>query len=334
MNSLLEEVCGKALALGVPLSAQLDLTYRCNQRCVHCYLVREDRPEMTAAEIRGVLEQLAQAGTLFLCLSGGEVLLREDFFEILAHARALRFNLRLKTNGTLLGPAEARRIRELGVGQVHVSVYSHRPAVHDGITRLPGSLEGSLAAIRRLTSEGVTTGVAFILMRGNVSDCDAVRALAADCGAGFSLDPTITPRLDGDASPTALGAPATALPDLLGRLGEEYAVRPSGPELGHSVPCAAGHTACYISPYGDVFPCVQFPLLCGNVLRQTFADIWRHSEALARIRRISLSDLPVCRGCPYLAGCTRCPGLAYMQGDPHGPSPLDCGKARALAAAG
>ena len=51
-------------------------------------------------------------------------------------------------------------------------------------------------------------------------------------------------------------------------------------------PCSAGHTACYISPYGDVFPCVQFPLPSGNVRRQKFLDIWRHSPQLKEARSI------------------------------------------------
>ena len=81
--SLLNEMSQKAFDLGVPISVHLDVTYRCNERCVHCYLDHNDHGEMTTAEIKSVLDQLAEAGVFFLTFSGGEVFLRRDFFELL-----------------------------------------------------------------------------------------------------------------------------------------------------------------------------------------------------------------------------------------------------------
>ena len=139
--SLLAEMNQKALGLGIPISVHLDITYRCNERCVHCYLDHDDHGEMTTAEIEDVLNQLSDAGVFFLTLSGGEVLMRRDFFEIVEHARRLLFNVKVKTNGVMIREPQARRIRELGVEQVQISVYSHRPEIHDAITKLPGSLK-------------------------------------------------------------------------------------------------------------------------------------------------------------------------------------------------
>jgi radical SAM protein with 4Fe4S-binding SPASM domain len=95
------------------------------------------------------------------------------------------------------------------------------------------------------------------------------------------------------------------------------------------LPCSAGHTACYISPYGDVYPCVQFPLPTGNVRKQKFLDIWRYSPQLQEVRSITARDLPVCSTCSHVGTCTRCPGLAYMQGNMRGPSTQDCEKSYA-----
>ena len=103
----MEEMSVKALELGVPLSAQIDLTYRCNERCVHCYLDHDDHGEMTTGELKTLLDQLASAGVLFLTLSGGEILLRKDFFEVLQYARELSFCVKLKTNAILIREAEA-----------------------------------------------------------------------------------------------------------------------------------------------------------------------------------------------------------------------------------
>ena len=144
MGSLMSEMGLKALELGIPLSVQLDLTYRCNERCVHCYLDHHDHGEMSLAEIKHLLDEMAEAGVLFLTLSGGEIFLRKDFFEILEYARALTFAVRLKTNAILVREREAERLRELGVENIQISIYSHRPEIHDAITLVPGSL-GSLS---------------------------------------------------------------------------------------------------------------------------------------------------------------------------------------------
>src|ERR1700733_6930608 len=115
MSGLLQEMTEKALARNIPLSVQLDVTYRCNERCVHCYLDHNDHGEMTTAEIRDLLDQLADAGVFFLPLRGGEVLMRMDFFEIVGYARRLLFDVKIKTNAFMIREKEADRFRDLAV---------------------------------------------------------------------------------------------------------------------------------------------------------------------------------------------------------------------------
>jgi AdoMet-dependent heme synthase len=331
--SLMEEFNSRALALGVPLSVHLDITYRCNERCEHCYLEHDDKGEMTTSEICGLLEQMSEAGVFFLTISGGEPLLRRDCFAIIEQARRLLFNVKLKTNAILIREKEAARLRALGVEQIQISVYSHRPEIHDAITKVPGSLHRTLAAVRFLKSQGLKVTVANVLMRGNLSDSESVRKLATEVGAHYTLDPTITPMMTGDTDVLRLRITADDLqqvfrnPDLVGNV-EEFCAPPPSVDEGvmDGFPCSAGHTACYISPYGEVFPCVQFPLPCGNVRRQRFLDIWQDSPALAEVRSIQGRDLPVCSSCAHLGSCTRCPGLAYMEGNMRGPSTADCEK--------
>jgi radical SAM protein with 4Fe4S-binding SPASM domain len=80
------------------------------------------------------------------------------------------------------------------------------------------------------------------------------------------------------------------------------------------LPCSAGHNSCYISPYGDVFPCVQLPQAAGNLRREKFDDIWYHAPQLERLRAVRESQLPVCSQCEIRGYCERCPGLALMEG--------------------
>jgi AdoMet-dependent heme synthase len=333
MGSLMQEMSAKALELGIPISVQLDLTYRCNERCVHCYLDHVDHGEMTTVEIKRLLDEMAQAGVLFLTLSGGEIFLRTDFFEILEYARALMFSVRLKTNAILIRKREAERLRAAGIEGIQISIYSHRAEVHDAITKAPGSLKRSIDAIRFLKSYGLKTTIANVLMLQNMQDYPGVRALARELDVEFTIDPTITPKMDGDRSILSLNIEREALQrvfhdeELVGDL-EEFC-RPAaaaGEDELDSLPCSAGHTGCYVSPYGDVYPCVQFPLATGNVRRQRFADIWNDSEQMNEVRSIRMRDLPTCSGCGHVTGCTRCPGLAFMEGDMRGPSIQDCEK--------
>jgi len=333
MSRLVEEMSAKALKLGIPLTVQLDLTYRCNERCVHCYLDHEDHGEMTTSEIKDLLDQLAEAGVFFLTLSGGEILMRKDFFEILEHARMRSFCVKLKTNAVLIREKEAERMRDLGVEAIQISIYSHRPEVHDAITKMPGSLRRSINAIRFLRSEGLRVTIANVLMLQNIQDYPGVRALGSELGVEVTIDPTITPRMDGDRSLLDLNIDQAELERVFREEGlvesaGESCAPPSGPddEALDSLPCSAGHTACYVSPYGDVYPCVQFPLPSGNVRGDKFLDIWRHSPQLNEVRSITARDLTGCSHCSNLKSCTRCPGLAYMEGNMRGPSTQDCEK--------
>ncbi len=331
--SLLYEMNQKALQSGISLSVHLDITYRCNERCEHCYLDHEDHGEMTTSEIRELLNQLAEAGVFFLTLSGGEVFMRRDFFEVVEHARGLLFNVKVKTNAVMIRESEARRLRELGVEQIQISVYSHRAEVHDGITKVPGSFKRTIDAIRFLKSQGLKVVIANVLMVGNHSDYAGVMVLAQELGVSYTLDPTITPKIDGDTSILNLRIGGSALKKIFGDRAmvgdvEEFCAPPPPPgeDIMDGYPCSAGHTACYISPYGDVYPCVQFPLPCGNVRKQKFLDIWRESKQLKEVRSIRARDLTVCSSCAHVGTCTRCPGLAYMEGSMRGPSSADCEK--------
>ncbi len=331
--SLVQELNNKALRLGVPLSVHLDVTYRCNERCEHCYLEHDDRGEMSSSEIYDVLQQLASAGVFFLTISGGEPLVRRDCMEIIGRARELGFNVKLKTNAVLIREKEAIRLRELGVEQVQISIYSHRSEVHDSVTKLPGSLRRSLAGIRLLRKHGMKVTLANVLMRSNLADGEGVRALAAEVGANYRIDPTVTPMMNGNTDILRLRVPTSELhsifrnSDLVGDV-ETFCAPPPPVDDGirEGYPCSAGHTACYVSPYADVFPCVQFPLPCGNLRGEKFIDIWERSPQMLEVRSIRGKDLPTCSSCSHLGTCTRCPGLAYMEGNMRGPSSADCEK--------
>ena len=79
---LMDRLIARTVRMRSPLSVHFDLTYRCNERCVHCYLDHQDHGELTTQECTEILEQLAKAGTLFLTFSGGEIFRRQDLEQL------------------------------------------------------------------------------------------------------------------------------------------------------------------------------------------------------------------------------------------------------------
>jgi radical SAM protein with 4Fe4S-binding SPASM domain len=316
----------------LPWSVHVDLTYRCNERCIHCYLDHEDHGEMKTPEIKNVFEQLAESGTLFLTLSGGEIFLRADLFEILEFARSLHFDISLKTNALLIDGERASKLRALSVRKIQISIYSSEAEVHDAITKVRGSLGRTLSAIRFLQAEGLNVKIACPLMKQNLMAYRNVQALAAELGVPYVLDMTITPRMDGDMGLLQLRSSskellpilqdATLNPRACSTDGSEAETVPTGSATSSGIesqayddiPCSAGHNSCYISPYGDVFPCVQMPVATGNLRKQSFEDIWFRSAEMNRVRAVRESQLPVCSKCTIRQYCERCPGLAQMEG--------------------
>lgn len=329
----MDRLIARTVRSGVPLSVHFDLTYRCNERCIHCYLDHEDHGELSTRECVNILEQLAGSGTLFLTFSGGEIFLRKDFEEILVAARRLHFDISLKSNALLITAERAEMLKRNGVRRVQISVYSDEPAIHDAITKVPGSLRRSLAAIPLLQEHGLHVKLACPLMKQNLLAYRGVMALAERLGVPYVLDMTITPMMDGGQGPLAHRvSPDALLPVLedetLHACGTRAKAREleSIPATGSAVssglessayndlPCSAGHNSCYISPYGDVFACVQLPIPTGNLRSTSFEQIWKHAPALDRIRSVRESALPICSSCEIRTYCERCPGLAWMEG--------------------
>ena len=326
MASAADRLAAVSLARGVPLSVQVDLTMRCNERCVHCYRVVESRPELSGDEVRRLLAELAEAGTLYLTFSGGEIFLRADVLELIAHAKRLRFDVRLKTNALRITPALAEELRQVGVRQVDVSVYSATAAVHDRVTQVPGSFGRTMEGVRALHAAGLRVRLNCPLMADTVSAYRDVLALAEHLGVGCGFDPMITARNDGDAAPVRLRVRGRALLPVL----RDVRVNPGAGEAAarrdpDDVLCGAGHSACYVSAYGDVMPCVALPIACGNIREAPFLSIWRDSRDMRRVRSLRVRDLHTCSGCAASGFCTRCPGQALVEdGDLLGPSSAAC----------
>ncbi len=324
-----------------PLSALVEITHACNVDCEHCYLDLVPDKKLGALstdEWKRILKQLKDAGTLYLTLSGGEILVRRDWFEIASYARSLGFALKLYTNGTLIDDDAADKMASLRLLQVEISLLGGIAATHDAIARRRGAFDKTIAGAKRLRARGVKVVLKCVAMDKNAEEIGAIEAIASELGCHFQLDITITPKNNGSLAPKLLAPSEDALLRAAHRI-EELVSAGSPPmscgtrearreEKLTESPCAAGRRTCHIGPKGDLYPCTQWVEPVGSLREASFTELWSQSAELARIRATRVGDFPVCSRCELLSVCNPCMALALLErGVPDGPSPSKCARA-------
>jgi radical SAM protein with 4Fe4S-binding SPASM domain len=314
-GALLQRISDTSKALHVPLEVLFEVTHRCNLPCVHCYLPNHaDNGELSLAEVTSVLDQLAAAGTVFLTLTGGEVLSRSDFLEILDAAAARGFAVKVLTNATLIDDAVADRFAAAGVLEVSVSVYGADPAIHDAVTDMPGSFVRTMQGVERLRARGlhVILKTPMLTLNGEMAKDLHRYATLHEMPCNFDL--TITPKNNGDPGPMALALHHKTMVDLMSappfdQIFLENDGSGPGPE-----PCNAGRGYCAIGPTGDLSPCIMMPVVVGNLRQRRFDELWRGDPFLGKLRALTFDDLATCRSCDVKGSCSRCPGIAMQRG--------------------
>ncbi len=315
------------------LSVHWELTYRCNEQCSHCYLDVFGPGDTVAGELnteqvmRGI-DDLAAMGALNITFSGGEVLVRRDFFAIAEYARRKRFAIRMFTNGILITPELADRIAALRPTAIETSLYGADAETHDGITRRRRSWELTMRAARLLRERGIHVIVKTPLMRENVRQLQAMRTLVEALGCVFRSDTMITAKDNGGSEPVRhrLG-----YDDLVWLFRQELSSDTPAPK-----PVAEGQRACSIGlhslvldPYGNVFPCVQTRVSAGNILTEPLTDIWQ-SAVFTETSKLTFGVLPVCRTCELNSICHRCHANALVEsGSLYLPAAASCREALA-----
>jgi len=323
---LLQEVIDKYSQLNIPAQAVLELTYRCNLRCVHCYVDVDANDELTLDEWKEVIDQFKAAGTIYLLFTGGEVTVLADFLEIATYARRSGFIPSLQTNCTLLTPDMAQNIAELKPFAISTSLYGASAATHDAVTRVQGSFEKTLEGVKLLVDCGLVPLVQTLVMKSNLHELEQIQKLVAGLGARARIDTAIAPSKTGadfafqyEPSVEELARCKWLLDDICQPRNGDYGL------------CKAGKALCVVSPRGDVFPCTIFPLKLGNLKQSSFDKIWRLEPCaeLRYLRSMRRTDLYACIKCDLAAYCRRCTGIAYLEsGHLDGPSSSACRQAQ------
>lgn len=319
-----------------PISAHLELTYRCNWRCTFCFNPRhQDRRGLSEAEWLGVLDELRRAGTMNVSLTGGEPLLHPGFLSIARGVRERYLALRVFTNGSLLDEVLAREIAALAPLAVELSLHGGRAATHDAATLRPGSFDALLRGVRLLRDAGARVLLKSPLTRESAPEVDEMVSLAAALGVPYQVDVNITPRDDGDLSPLAHALPREEIVRLFGRPELARFLAPVFRSEGDAN-CGLGRITAAIDPEGNVYPCPQWRhSSIGNVREVPFSEMWRGSSvrAEAAVVAVEANDRLMRMG-EALSSFSFCPARALQtSGDLYVPDTATRERAEAAAAA-
>lgn len=325
----------KAIEKLIPFAITFETTYACNENCVHCYMER-GMPSLSLNEIKHILNDIANAGCLFISFTGGEFFARDDALQIIEYASKLRFVIDILSNGTLVTKNKADILAQHSVRRVQISLYGATSETHDSITRLDGSFKKTLAGIDFLIKAGIKVEIAFPLMSINFHERHLVKNLIKSLDCLMSPSHIITARNNGKQDTFNL-----RLTDKQLRLfleDEELSILYAGrkpfqdhqfyfgfSDLTEVVPCYSGINSCAITPIGKVLPCNQLLYEVGDLKEDNFLSIWNNSPQLQYLRSLTIGKLEKCSKCQLLDSCARCPGLAFLEGgNLLGISPENC----------
>ncbi len=322
-GSLTLELRKKYRKLNIPWVVHFELTYRCNLRCVHCYLAsHHSDSELSLKEIKNIIDELKEIGTVNLTFSGGEVFLREDLLDLIRYS-AKNFIVILLTNGTLITSHIAKMLKKAGVTQVEISLHGTKSKFHDEITCVPDSYDKVIRAIHLLREEQIPVVIKGCMMDNNYHDVSGIRDLALRMGASYRISPFIVPKIDGSKDPLCHRASEKDIKKYFYQLISEEGIekgldidkREDNASIDSKELCDAGSAFCSISPSGMVRPCVLLPYGVGNLREESFRKIWhdKPEKELKSLREATLSSLSQCKNCDLSFFCRPCIGANYLK---------------------
>lgn len=314
--------------------ASFELTYRCNERCRHCYL--EDcgsRPDIGILPFsiwKKVIDELADMGCAYVLVTGGEPTLHPDFLPFCRHIVDRGMLLNLYTNGLAVSDSLFDSIVALHPNTVSVSLYGGNAAFHDWITSVPGSFDRTLKTLLMFKCAGVDVFVKTVLFNGHADEQTALKALCDRIGVSIICSQFVI------GSPSGQNAGLDPDEETLWRFfegraaGDPFWEQDSIPPVNPDDPvCSVGRSALTFTPNGDIVPCIQFPMVLGNVAKNSVSDVWEHSPELKRLGQMKFRDIsPRCATCEDSGFCSVCPAISWGESGKLAPCGFSCRHAR------
>jgi len=280
-------------------------------------VVAKKQKELSLPEYKSIIDQLKKEKTFYMVISGGEMLLKPEWFEIASYAKENGFLLFLLTNGTLITEGIAKKIKKLNPYRVEMSLYGAEPKTHEAITGVKGSFEKTVNAARLLTDKGVRVVMKSVLMKQNVFEQNKIRCLAKSIGAHYGINTIIFAKVDGSKKPLSMRASAEDLRAFYrSYLQDEEKldlIEKASTSGRNAISCSVAAAAFVVNPFGEMLACIRLPIKLGSLRKQKFKEIWSSSPELLALRKKRKQLLKKCAECKYLHYCHRCPGIAYLE---------------------
>jgi len=317
MHKLVE----KAAKERQPLNGIFELTARCNLSCRMCYInlpashpIRDK--ELSPNQWIKIAREAVDEGMIFVTLTGGEVFLRRDFFEIYEPLTRLGVFIIIFTNGTLITRDIASRLAESPPLRVEVSLYGATERTYEKVTRIPGSFARCLQGIEALLEYNIPILLKTTLTRQNITELEAMHQLANDYGVPFFASHLLTKRrdhLESEVEECRLSPSECiqleALDDVSFKQWRAMLLRGED-DASQNLYCYAGRAFFVINPLGEMNICVDLPFPSARPLWTGFREAW---ETLQQFVDSMPSPSLICQTCENRVFCPRCPAWSYLE---------------------
>lgn len=317
----LEEVQGRPLIS----TLQFELSSRCNERCIHCYIPNEKKNkgfDMPTAKVKSLIDEFAEMGGIHVTLSGGEAFMHKDLIEIVKYCREKDLKITILSNLISLKDDQIPILKEANISIIQVSLYSMNPEVHDFITTVKGSFEKTKTAIEKLVANDIPVQISCPIMKANRKGYDKVLDYAKSLKIKAQTDYIMMARADLDTENLANRLSLEETEELLRDLLEHDAnykektlqQLPVSDQIKFNLErhmkqpvCGVGYDNCCVTANGDVYPCAGWQdYVLGNVYKQTLKEIWEDSKRVKELRKITQASFPQCLECEARDYCARC----------------------------
>jgi radical SAM protein with 4Fe4S-binding SPASM domain len=329
----------KIMAQRVAANATIEVTRRCPLQCAHCYNnlpmgdLEAKRGELTYEEYCRILDEMAEAGCLWLLFTGGEIFARKDFLDIYTHAKKKGFLITLFTNGTLISPKIADYLVEWRPFAIEITLYGRTKETYERLTGIPGSYDRCLRGIHLLLERQLPLKLKSVAVSINKHEIGEMKKFAAELGVGFKFDGMMNPRIDCSQSPLAVRLKPWELvkmdledPERVGewkKFAEKFN-HPVPPERSDEVyQCGGGINGFAIDPEGKMSICTLSHFDVYDLRQGSFREGWDHF--LHQVRRKKITRVTKCTACEIKSMCGMCPANGELEnGDPESPVDFLC----------
>ena len=314
-----EYIHTKAAEKRLPINGSFEINFRCNLKCVHCYCPDSfDQKQMSFKEICTVIDEIEKAGCLWLTITGGEPLLREDFKDIYLYAKRKGLIITLFTNATLLTEELADFLKEYPPFAVEVSLYGVTKKTYEKITAVEGSYERCLRGIDLLKKRGVPLRLKTMLMQANKHELEGMKELAEKLECEFRFDPFLNPKLDGNKTPCGFRISSEEILEL--DLADEKRKKgwqdfcekfPQPVKTDLLYACSAGRSSFHIDPLGSLCLCIIVREPAYDLLSGSFEEGW--GKFFPEILKQKKSSASECSVCELRDLCGNCAGWSVLE---------------------